>query len=295
MKKEDAIVMGGLALLVLANKKPTVTKQQPSIPTVTVPQPTVSQPPPPPPQPPIAQQPTTTAPQPPVQPSVVLPPLQSVNLAQSVMPQVTISSNKTEIYENETATLTMVVSGPPPGMTGAQYRFKEAGTNEIVDSCFGFIQLSALKYPLTISEVVREMVYYEPITNNYMISLSIGTHRIAACFGDPIQVCSSPITITRKANGYLRNASLVSASRMSDGSIKVVVDIDADAGTYNLVQLWYDYPGYPGIAKSFLAKSGGTFTFYGPKPYETYMKLSQVHLVVNHPGDKQLTTNSLPV
>jgi len=60
MKKEDAIVIGGLALLVLANKKPTVT----------VPQPTVSQPPPPPPQPPIAIQPTTTAPQPSVQPSV---------------------------------------------------------------------------------------------------------------------------------------------------------------------------------------------------------------------------------
>jgi len=291
MKKEDAIVMGGLALLVLSKKKPTVTISQP----------TVSQPPPPPPQPPIAPQPPAS------QPSVILPPqnaqlppqytqaLQSVNLAQSVMPQVTISANRTEIYENETATLTMVVSGPPPGMTGAQYRFKEAGTNEIVDSCFGFIQLSALKYPLTISEVVREMVYYEPTTDNYMISLPIGTHRIVACFGDPIQVCSSPITITRKANGYLRNASLVSASRMSDGSIKVVVNIDADPGTYNLVQLWYDYPGFPGPAKSFLAKGGGTFTFYGPKPYEAYMKLPQVHLVVNHPGDKQLTTNSLPV
>jgi len=45
MKDEDAIVMGGLALLVLSKKKPTVTISQP----------TVSQPPP---QPPIAPQPS---------------------------------------------------------------------------------------------------------------------------------------------------------------------------------------------------------------------------------------------
>jgi len=52
MKDEDKIIMGGLALLVLSKKKPTVTISQP----------TVSQPPPPPPQPPIAPQPPASQP-----------------------------------------------------------------------------------------------------------------------------------------------------------------------------------------------------------------------------------------
>jgi hypothetical protein len=216
-------------------------------------------------------------------------------------PTVTLTADKTVLTEDDRAGLTIVVSGPPPNMTGAQYWVKYANTNAIVDSCFGFIPLSQLSYPLTIAQVIPELVYYDSTVNNYLISLPIGTYDIVACFGDPNPICSSPITITRNANGYLRNASLVSASRQDDGTIEVVVDIDADPGTYNLVALCYDYPGYPGCsadsgpAKTFLAKGGGTFTFYGPKPYEVYMKVQTVHLIVNHPGDKSITTNSVSV
>jgi len=76
MKDEDAIVMGGLALLVLSKKKPTVTISQP----------TVSQPPPPLPQPSIA-------PQPPAPQSSVPPSLQQYFTVQKPV-------NVSEIYQS---------------------------------------------------------------------------------------------------------------------------------------------------------------------------------------------------
>ncbi|MGC8564783.1 MAG: hypothetical protein ACP5LZ_07870 [Fervidicoccaceae archaeon] len=261
-------ILGGLALLSMSNKTSQTYASDPPVPSYVPPPPSPPSPPPPPPSPPPAS--------------------------------VTLSVGRTPIGEDQTVGASVSIDSYPYDTTnGLDVYLLYNNTNTIVANDFVHIP-PPIRLPTTVNFIIPEMVFQDPTlpqNYQYMISVPIGTYTIIAqvsSYGQPA-VYSNTATIIRNANGYLHDAHLLNAYRNENGNIVLSLDVNADANTYMLAQIYYVYPNYPGVAMNYRLIGGGTYTIVAPVPYEQYMKLSGVYVEVNHPGDKVITTETLKV
>ncbi|MGC9115763.1 MAG: hypothetical protein ACP5HH_07190 [Fervidicoccaceae archaeon] len=267
-------MLGGLALLSMNNKTTKVYESDPPTPSYVPPPPSPPRSPPPPPSPPKSA--------------------------------VTLSIDKTIIREDEIALAFIDIDSYPYNTSQGLDVSLIYDEYYLVGFDTGHIPPGFVKFPINAGFTIHEMVYPEPAfpeRYKYMVSLPIGTHNVMAAvssYGQPA-VYSNIVTMVRTPNGYLYDAHLLDAYRNENGNIVLSLDVNADPNTYMIAFIQYLYPRdfiNPkdiGVAMDYRLIGGGTYTIVGPVPFEQYEKMRAVNVVVNHPGDKIITTETLYV